>query len=101
MKRRLMGTLWRPVGCPHSLAPDRRRSEDAVSSNHPTVFLVDVDNTLLDNDAIQQDMKDHLEPLASPPARAIGASWTTCSMISAIATISGPSSAIVANTLAR
>jgi plasmid stabilization system protein ParE len=32
-----------------------------VSSNHPTVFLVDVDNTLLDNDAIQQDLKDHLE----------------------------------------
>lgn len=28
---------------------------------HPIVFLVDVDNTLLDNDAIQQDLKDHLE----------------------------------------
>jgi FMN phosphatase YigB (HAD superfamily) len=28
---------------------------------HPLVFLVDVDNTLLDNDAIQQDLKDHLE----------------------------------------
>jgi FMN phosphatase YigB (HAD superfamily) len=27
----------------------------------PIVFLVDVDNTLLDNDAIQQDLKDHLE----------------------------------------
>jgi FMN phosphatase YigB (HAD superfamily) len=25
------------------------------------VFLVDVDNTLLDNDAIQQDLKDHIE----------------------------------------
>jgi FMN phosphatase YigB (HAD superfamily) len=25
------------------------------------VFLIDVDNTLLDNDAIQQDLKDHLE----------------------------------------
>ena len=25
------------------------------------VFLVDVDNTLLDNDRIQQDIKDHLE----------------------------------------
>jgi FMN phosphatase YigB (HAD superfamily) len=32
-----------------------------VSSNHPIVFLVDVDNTLLDNDAIQQDLKDHIE----------------------------------------
>src|SRR5436190_16765295 len=28
---------------------------------HPIVFLVDVDNTLVDNDAIQQDLKDHLE----------------------------------------
>jgi FMN phosphatase YigB (HAD superfamily) len=28
---------------------------------HSIVFLVDVDNTLLDNDAIQQDLKDHLE----------------------------------------
>jgi FMN phosphatase YigB (HAD superfamily) len=27
---------------------------------HPIVFLVDVDNTLVDNDAIQQDLKDHL-----------------------------------------
>jgi hypothetical protein len=28
---------------------------------HPVVFLVDVDNTLLDNDGVQQDLKDHLE----------------------------------------
>jgi FMN phosphatase YigB (HAD superfamily) len=28
---------------------------------HPIVFLVDVDNTLLDNDGIQKDLKDHLE----------------------------------------
>jgi FMN phosphatase YigB (HAD superfamily) len=28
---------------------------------HPIVVLVDVDNTLLDNDRIQQDLKDHLE----------------------------------------
>jgi FMN phosphatase YigB (HAD superfamily) len=28
---------------------------------HPIVFLVDVYNTLLDNDRIQQDLKDHLE----------------------------------------
>jgi FMN phosphatase YigB (HAD superfamily) len=26
----------------------------------PIVFLIDVDNTLLDNDGIQQDLKDHL-----------------------------------------
>jgi FMN phosphatase YigB (HAD superfamily) len=29
-------------------------------SVHPIVFLVDVDNTLLDNDQIQQDLQDHL-----------------------------------------
>ena len=28
---------------------------------HEIVFLVDVDNTLVDNDAIQQDLKHHLE----------------------------------------
>jgi FMN phosphatase YigB (HAD superfamily) len=28
---------------------------------HPIVFLIDVDNTLVDNDAIQQDLKDYLE----------------------------------------
>jgi FMN phosphatase YigB (HAD superfamily) len=27
----------------------------------PIVFLVDVDNTLLNNDSVQQDLKDHLE----------------------------------------
>ena len=27
----------------------------------PIVFLVDVDNTLLDNDRIQRDLRDHLE----------------------------------------
>jgi hypothetical protein len=34
---------------------------------HPIVFLIDVDNTLLDNHGIQQDPSDHLEraPLAS------------------------------------
>jgi FMN phosphatase YigB (HAD superfamily) len=35
--------------------------EHSMTLPHPTVFLVDVDNTLLDNDAIQQDLKDHLE----------------------------------------
>jgi FMN phosphatase YigB (HAD superfamily) len=35
----------------------------------PVVFLVDVDNTLLDNDAIQQDLKDHLEEAYGRDAR--------------------------------
>jgi FMN phosphatase YigB (HAD superfamily) len=36
---------------------------------HPIVFLVDVDNTLLDNDAVQQDLKDHLERAYGRDAR--------------------------------
>src|SRR5258708_34360379 len=36
---------------------------------HPIVFLVDVDNTLIDNDGIQQDLKDHLERTYGAPAR--------------------------------
>jgi FMN phosphatase YigB (HAD superfamily) len=28
---------------------------------HPVVFLIDVDNTLLDNDRIQDDLKEHLQ----------------------------------------
>jgi FMN phosphatase YigB (HAD superfamily) len=32
-----------------------------MTLTHPIVYLVDVDNTLIDNDAIQQDLKDHLE----------------------------------------
>jgi transaldolase len=31
-----------------------------MTPSHPIVFLIDVDNTLLDNDAIQQDLKDYL-----------------------------------------
>jgi FMN phosphatase YigB (HAD superfamily) len=36
---------------------------------HPVVFLIDVDNTLLDNDGIQQDLKEHLERTFGPAAR--------------------------------
>jgi FMN phosphatase YigB (HAD superfamily) len=36
---------------------------------NPTVFLVDVDNTLLDNDQIQADLKRHLEHEFGAPSR--------------------------------
>jgi haloacid dehalogenase-like hydrolase len=32
-----------------------------MTQPHPVVFLVDVDNTLLDNDRVQEDIKRHLE----------------------------------------
>ncbi len=32
-----------------------------MTLSHPIVFLVDVDNTLVDNDRIQRDLRDHLE----------------------------------------
>ena len=35
----------------------------------PIVFLVDVDNTLLDNDGIQQDLKDHIDQVYGCAAR--------------------------------
>ena len=35
----------------------------------PIVFLVDVDNTLLDNDGVQQELKDHLERAYGRDAR--------------------------------
>jgi hypothetical protein len=40
-----------------------------MSSPHPIVFLVDVDNTLLDNDRIHLDLQDHLERTFGPAAR--------------------------------
>jgi FMN phosphatase YigB (HAD superfamily) len=40
-----------------------------MTSSHPIVVLVDVDNTLLDNDAIQQDLRDHLESAFGVAAR--------------------------------
>jgi FMN phosphatase YigB (HAD superfamily) len=32
-----------------------------MSAPHDVVFLIDVDNTLLDNDHVQEDLRDHLE----------------------------------------
>jgi FMN phosphatase YigB (HAD superfamily) len=32
-----------------------------MTPSYPVVFLLDVDNTLIDNDSIQQDLKDHLQ----------------------------------------
>ena len=40
-----------------------------MTQSHPIVFLVDVDNTLVDNDGIQQDLKDHLERTYGVAAR--------------------------------
>jgi FMN phosphatase YigB (HAD superfamily) len=40
-----------------------------MAPSYPVVFLLDVDNTLLDNDRIQQDLKDHLEQTYGREAR--------------------------------
>jgi plasmid stabilization system protein ParE len=40
-----------------------------MTLSHPIVFLVDLDNTPLDNDGIQQDLKDHLERVFGAAAR--------------------------------
>jgi FMN phosphatase YigB (HAD superfamily) len=43
--------------------------EYSMTSSHATVFLVDVDNTLLDNDRVQEDLKEHLERAFGAAAR--------------------------------
>jgi FMN phosphatase YigB (HAD superfamily) len=40
-----------------------------MAAIHPLVFLIDVDNTLLDNDSVQQDLKAHLEQTYGRDAR--------------------------------
>ena len=40
-----------------------------MTSRDPLVFLVDVDNTLLDNDGLQEDLRDHLEREFGAPSR--------------------------------
>ncbi|MGE0577903.1 MAG: HAD family hydrolase [Reyranella sp.] len=40
-----------------------------MSLGQPIVFLVDVDNTLVDNDAIQKDLRDHIEQVYGTAAR--------------------------------
>src|SRR5438132_13829832 len=48
----------------HATVPksaDKRSGGGCVMTPSPIVFLIDVDNTLLDNDRIQSDLKRHLE----------------------------------------
>ena len=40
-----------------------------MTSRDPLVFLVDVDNTLLDNDGLQEDLRDRLEREFGAPSR--------------------------------
>ena len=40
-----------------------------MSPRDPLIFLVDVDNTLLDNDGLQEDLRDHLEREFGAPSR--------------------------------
>jgi FMN phosphatase YigB (HAD superfamily) len=51
------------------LLPQWTRWECCMTLPDPTVFLVDVDNTLVDNDGIQQDLKDHIEQTYGLAAR--------------------------------
>jgi len=55
---------------PEALGPMIQSSgRCCVTLPHPIVFLVDVDNTLVDNDGIQQDLKGHLEQAYGLAAR--------------------------------
>src|SRR5258705_12510039 len=64
--------MTRPLGAGLRLAgplAQRTRWECCMTLSDPTVFLVDVDNTLVDNDGIQQDLKDHIEQTYGLAAR--------------------------------
>ena len=52
----------RAAGAAGDGAPGKERE-------HPVVFLVDVDNTLLDNDRVQQDLREFLAAEVGRPAR--------------------------------
>jgi FMN phosphatase YigB (HAD superfamily) len=43
--------------------------ECMMAERSPVVFLIDIDNTLLDNDRIQADLKEHLEHEFGPACR--------------------------------
>ncbi len=45
-----------------------RRGGGAMTTRH-AVFLFDIDNTLLDNDRVQRDLKEHLASTCGPEAR--------------------------------
>jgi hypothetical protein len=44
-----------------TVAADTRRRGDQVTSPYEVVFLFDLDNTLLENDRVQDDLRNHLE----------------------------------------
>jgi FMN phosphatase YigB (HAD superfamily) len=48
-------------------ATDRR--DDSVTTRDDVVFLLDCDNTLLDNDAVQDDLREHLASEFGPASR--------------------------------
>jgi FMN phosphatase YigB (HAD superfamily) len=50
-------------------APDRQERNGERGVMNETVFLVDVDNTLLDNDRIQDDIRRHLDRAYGPACR--------------------------------
>jgi hypothetical protein len=42
-----------------------------TTPHHPVVFLIDVDNTLLDNDRVAADLKRYLRARSAPSARSV------------------------------
>ncbi len=49
------------IGGSEGAGPGAREGETPMSPRSRVVFLVDVDNTLLDNDHLAADLKAHLE----------------------------------------
>ena len=71
-----------------------RVPERCAAMTADVVFLLDVDNTLLDNDRIIADLRAHLEQSSAPPARsATGSTSRRCATSSATPTTSARCSA--------
>ncbi len=68
-----------------------------MTTPDPLVFLLDVDNTLLDNDRIVADLGDHLAHEFGDESRdiATGKFSRRCALISAMRSIWAPCSATV------
>jgi FMN phosphatase YigB (HAD superfamily) len=61
MANAAIGTWCTVSTCLSSCSDELAAGEKRMSERFPVVFLVDVDNTLLDNDHLQNDLQEHLE----------------------------------------
>jgi hypothetical protein len=74
---------------------DRQRGDIAMNAAADIAFLFDVDNTLIDNDCFQDELRKELQRAHGDRARAIGRLSRSCAACSATSIISALWSAFV------